>query len=227
MLASPSAAGTRSAPVGPSDAALVVAARAGEHWAFEALYRRHADLVHGLAYRLTGGGSDVDDVVQDTFVQAFHSLDRLEDPSAFRSWLWGVTVRTTGKLLRRHRLLARLGLRKREAPIDFDTLVARDCPPDVYPELRALYATLREMPADVRVALVLRRVEGHGLEDIATSMGISLATVKRRLAAGEKLLAASREAAPAPAETRPVDTSGRMRPANDSDDDFDVKGGET
>ena len=41
--------------VGPSDAALVVAARAGEEWAFEALYRRYADMVHGLVFRLTGG----------------------------------------------------------------------------------------------------------------------------------------------------------------------------
>jgi RNA polymerase sigma-70 factor (ECF subfamily) len=182
---------TRPAPVGPSDAALVVAARAGEGWAFEALYRRYGDLVHGLAFRLTGGGPDVDDLVQDSFVQAFDSLDRLEDPAAFRSWLWGVTVRTAGKLLRRHRLFARLGLRRREAPIDLDALIAPACPPDVYPELRAIYGALRAMPADVRVALLLRRIEGQGLEEIARSMGLSLATVKRRIAAGEKMLAES------------------------------------
>jgi RNA polymerase sigma-70 factor (ECF subfamily) len=178
----------RSVPIGPSDAALVVAARAGEEWAFEALYRRYSDLVHGLAFRLTGGGSDVDDVVQDSFVQAFRSLDRLDDPNVFRAWLWGVTARTTGKLLRRHRLLARLGLRRREAPVDFDTLVGRECPADVHLELRAIYGTLHAMPPEVRVALVLRRVEGHGLEEVARIMGLSLATVKRRLAAGEEWL---------------------------------------
>jgi len=176
--------------VGPSDAALVVAARAGEEWAFEALYRRYADMVHGLVFRLIGGGSDVDDVAQDSFVQAFRSLDRLEDPGVFRAWLWGITVRTTGKLLRRHRLFARLGLRRREAPVDFDAIVGPGCPPDVYAELRAIYATLREMPADVRVALVLRRVEGHGLDAIAKAMGVSLATVKRRLSQGDALLGA-------------------------------------
>jgi RNA polymerase sigma-70 factor (ECF subfamily) len=180
----------RPAPVGPSDAALVVAARAGEEWAFEALYRRYGDLVHGLALRLVGGGPDADDLVQDSFVQAFHSLDRLEDPSVFRAWIWGVTVRTAGKVLRRHRLLARLGLR-RATPIDPDAVIAPSCPPDVHLELRALYAALGAMPADVRVALVLRRVEGQGLEEIGRSMGLSLATVKRRIAAGEKMLAES------------------------------------
>jgi len=183
----------RAVPAGPSDAALVVAARAGEHWAFEALYRRYGDMVHGLVYRLTGGGADVDDLVQDSFVQAFRSLEGLEDPNVFRSWLWGVTARTTGKLLRRHRLLSRLGLRRREAPIDFDAIVGRECPPDVYPELRALYTTLGAMPADARVALILRRVEGHGLDEIARAMNLSLATVKRRIAVGDRILAESRE----------------------------------
>jgi len=175
---------------GPSDAALVVAARAGEEWAFEALYRRYSDMVHGLAFRLLGGGADVDDMVQDGFVAAFDSLDRIEDPNAFRSFLCGVVVRTTCKLLRRNRLLTRLGLRRTSGPIDFDAIVGRPCPPDVYAELRAVYGVLREMPPEVRVALVLKRVEGATLDEIAQLTGLSLATVKRRIVAGEAAIAA-------------------------------------
>src|SRR5262245_12312653 len=51
---------------GPTDAALVVAARAKERWAQEVLFRRHAPRLNGLAYRVLGRDDEIDDLVQDT-----------------------------------------------------------------------------------------------------------------------------------------------------------------
>ncbi len=172
---------------GPSDAALVVAARAREGWAREALFRRYAPLVNGLAYRLLGRSSDLDDLVQDCFVQALESLDRLGDPQAFVAWLQAVVVRTASKTIRRQRLLRRLGFLRVE-PIDFSRIVSRDAPPDVAAELRAIYALIDELPTHVRVPLLLRRVEGHSLDEVAGLVGVSLATVKRRVSQGERYL---------------------------------------
>jgi RNA polymerase sigma-70 factor (ECF subfamily) len=173
---------------GPSDAALVVAVRAGEDWASEALYHRYADLVYGLALRLLGNPEDAEDMLQESFIDAFASIHRLKEPAALRSWLCSLVTRRTCKLLRRRRLLGRLGLWRREDPIDFDALVGRQCPPDVYSELRAIYGILGTMPAEMRVALVLHRVDGATLEEIAQMTALSLATVKRRLAAAEARL---------------------------------------
>ncbi|APR78356.1 RNA polymerase sigma factor RpoE [Minicystis rosea] len=184
-------------PAGPSDAALVVAVRANEGWAFEALYHRYADLAYGVAFRLLGSPEDAEDMLQESFIEAFAAIHRLQEPAALRSWLCSVVVRRTCKLLRRRRLLNRLGLRRREGPIDFDGLIGRGCPPDVYTELRALYGILDTMPAEVRVVLVLRRVEGATLDEIAKLTGLSLATVKRRLTAAEAIL---REASPTEGE---------------------------
>src|SRR5437870_412973 len=80
---------------GPSDAALVMSARAGEAWASEALFRRHASMVNGLAYRLLGRDPEVDDVVQESFAQALGALDALKEPQAFASWMASIVVRTT------------------------------------------------------------------------------------------------------------------------------------
>jgi len=173
---------------GPSDAALVVAARARERWAEEALFRRHARLVNGLAYRLLGRDAEVDDLVQDSFAAAFASLGRLQNPQAFASWIASIVVRTAHKRMRRRRLMTRLGLR-RDEPIDLDTIVSRTAPPDVVAELRAVYGLLDRLPAEARIALVLRRVEGLALEEIAEHLDVSLATVKRRLALAESRLA--------------------------------------
>jgi RNA polymerase sigma-70 factor, ECF subfamily len=175
----------------PADAELVRAARAGEAWAAEALVRRHARAVNGLALRLLGRDGDVDDVVQETFVGAFAALDRLHDPQAFAAWLSGILVRIVGKLIRRRRLLARLGMGRASLAIDLDALVAPTVPQDDAIELRRLYRLAERLPATVRVPLLLQRVEGLGLDEIARLMGTSLATVKRRVAEAETALRAS------------------------------------
>jgi len=180
---------TRSAS-GPSDATLVLSARAGEDWAREALFRRYAPMVNGLAYRVMGRDEDVDDLVQDSFVRALNGLDGLKEPQAFAGWLASIVVRSASKILRRRKLLRRLGLARVGEPIDVDALVGPAAPPDARAELRAVYTLLESLPVEQRMALVLRRVEGLALDEIAQTMGLSLATVKRRVADAEAALAA-------------------------------------
>jgi RNA polymerase sigma-70 factor (ECF subfamily) len=173
---------------GPSDAALVVAARAGEKWAQEALFRRHARMVNGLAFRLLGRDDDLDDLVQESFLSALRSLDRLAQPQAFSAWLGSIVVRSAHKLLRRRRMLTRLGLRK-PAPVELDQVVSPSAPPSVAAELRRVYLCLDQMDAQARIALVLHRVDGLSIPDVAAQMELSVSTVKRRLKVAERELA--------------------------------------
>jgi RNA polymerase sigma-70 factor (ECF subfamily) len=173
---------------GPSDAALVVAARAGEAWAREALFRRYARVVFGLVFRLLGRDAELDDLVQECFAQALANLDRLADPQAFGGWLTALVVRTTHKMLRRRAIARRLGLRTRDEPIDADTIVAPQAPVEVQAELRSVYRIIDDLPATLRVALVLRRVEGMSQEEVATAMGVSVSSAKRYIAQAEERL---------------------------------------
>lgn len=172
---------------GPSDAALVVAARANEAWAKEALFRRYVHMVNGLAYRVIGRDADLDDLVQDSFTEAWRSLHRLENPQVFSAWLSSIVVRTAHKLLRRRRLMNAIGLRHSD-PIDLDNLVSASAPQDVQVELRAIYAVVETLSPSARLALLLRRVEGMSLEEVATMLGVSLSTAKRRIAEAERRL---------------------------------------
>lgn len=177
---------------GPTDAALVIAARSGDEWAFEALFRRHANLVFGLTYRLLPRDADVDDIVQDVFSAAFERLSTLQNPQAFAAWLGSIVVNTVSKRLRRRRLLERLGLRSAE-PYDPDQVVSPVAPVEASLELKAIYVVLQRLPTEQRVALVLRRVEGMEVAQIATHMGLSVSTVKRRLTAAEARLERARQ----------------------------------
>tara|TARA_B100001750_G_scaffold235433_2_gene237978 strand:+ start:278 stop:883 length:606 start_codon:yes stop_codon:yes gene_type:complete len=170
-----------------SDADLVNAARGGSRAAFEVLYRRHARMAFGMAHRLLAG-RDVDDAVQDAFVTAWSRLDKLDDPQAFARWLGTIVVNAARRRLRRRALRDRLLPGHREA-IDQDRLVGRQTSPEAAAELRAIYGVLSRMSTDARLAIVLRRVEGMTIPEVAHAMGCSPATVKRRIAEAEEVLA--------------------------------------
>lgn len=191
MSRSQPAAAALTAHGAPTDATLVVAARAGERWAQEALFLRHVRMVGGLVFRVYPSRLDLDDLVQDTFVAAFESLASLKNPQAFAAWVGSLAIRITHKRLRRRRIAARLGLGTSEE-VAWDEIIGAACPPDVAAELREIYAVLATFPTHERIAFLLRKVEGMSLEEIATATEASLATVKRRIAAAEDRLSAAR-----------------------------------
>lgn len=171
---------------GSSDASLVIAARGGDLAAREALFRRHARAVFGLAQRLLGRtDGEVDDLVQESMLAGVKALDRLETPEAFGSWLSAIVVRTACKVIRRRSIATRLGLRRREPSVDVDGLVSREAPPDVRAELHAVFRCLDRLPARERVALVLRRIDGVSYDEIARLMDTSPRSAKRWVEAAE------------------------------------------
>jgi len=178
----------RAVPARPSDGEIVAAARTGELWAQEALYRASAPSAFGLVRRLLGTDEDVDDVVQDTFLTAFRTLESLRDDDAFRAWMLRIAVGKVSRVIRKRRVLAMLGLRSKERP-DLDDVLGPSATPEIALELQRIYRFVVSLPADIRVAFVLRRVEGRTLEEIAELTSASLATVKRRVARADAALA--------------------------------------
>lgn len=175
----------------PSDAELVGRARDGSRRAFERLYRRHARMAFGMAHRLLAG-RDVDDAVQDAFVTAWERLDRLDDPQAFARWLGTIVVNAARRRLRRRALRNRL-LPGHQEPADYERLIGSHASAEAATELRALYSALKGLSTDARLAIVLRRVEGMTIPEVADAMGRSPATVKRRIREAEDAIAARRE----------------------------------
>lgn len=168
----------------PADAELVISARSGDDAARQALFARHfVGLTHFVA-RLLANSFEVEDVVQDTFVMVMAHLKRLNDPSSFRAWIRQIAISQIRRRLRRNRLLTRLGLRDVE-PVDLESVVSDETPTETKVELRQIFQLLRSLPADEGLALVLRRIEGLQLTEIAEQMDLSLATVKRKLGAAE------------------------------------------
>lgn len=183
----PTSAAIRGGSSGLADAQLVAMARGGEGQAFEELYRRHASLAFNLAVRLQGSATDVEDLVHDAFLKAHGQLSDLRDAGAFGPWLGSIVVSLVRNRLRRLKLLRGLGVSAPE-PVELESVASSLAGPQVRAELAQVYALLRLLPADERIAWTLRYVQSNRLEEVAKLTGCSLATAKRRIARAQRFI---------------------------------------
>jgi RNA polymerase sigma-70 factor (ECF subfamily) len=169
-------------PSAPSDdAEILERARRGDDAAFGAFYARHARYVAGVVYRLLGSDGDLDDLVQETFVDASHGLAGLDHPEHVRSWLATITVRRVARLLERRRRWRWLGGQ-------MGALSAKMSDPAARQPVDELYDALDRLPPDLRIPWILSRIEEEPLPEVARICGVSLATVKRKIASAEERL---------------------------------------
>lgn len=168
------------------DAELVERARGGERWAAAALYRRHVDGALRLASFLLRRRSDAEDAVQDAFVVVLSRLGELREPAAFGGWLGRIVANAARGKLRKRRLLGRFGLDRGEDDVTLDGLAAASVTAAQRAELAWLDRAVAGLPDGERIAWTLRFIEGWELLEIAESLGVSLATAKRRLKAAKE-----------------------------------------
>jgi len=146
------------------------------------LYRRFAPYVAAIGLRMLGRDDEVEDLVQDVFLDAQRGLAQLREVEAVKGWLATVTVRKAHRRLRARGLRRMLGLD--DAP-DYTSIVAPGASPAERAMLGNVYRALDQLPATERLAWGLRYIEGERLERVAELCGCSLATAKRRIAAAQ------------------------------------------
>ena len=162
-----------------SDAELVARCLEEDESAAAVLYRRHARRVAGMIHRLAGRDR-VDDLVQETFAEAFSGLRSLRKPERFKSWLTIIALRKA------RRQVARM----LKVPERREELVESLAGPGVSDEVVDVYHRLTTLPPKIYVAWMLRRVEGFTIAQTASLCRVGTTTVKRWVARGDRELAA-------------------------------------
>ncbi len=157
--------------------------RAGDRQAFRRFYHRHSRYVAGTVYRLMGNDADLDDIVQDTFLDGHRHLDQLQRPERVRSWLCSIAVRHV-----QHRLKKRGRIHQVHRQAALEQLCERAGEGDDRELATALYRALDELSPENRTPWVLHHVLQHTLPEVAEICGVSLATVKRRIARAQQRL---------------------------------------
>lgn len=163
------------------DDTIVSRAAAGDGAAFRALFTRHRGDVARLVYRMLGGPSDLDDVVQEVFVQVYKSLKDFRGQSKFSTWLHRVTVNVV--LMHRRSAKSRPVLTE-EAPHDLvadDAQVLPDEDAERRERMRAFQRLLARLADKKRIVFVLHELEGLAPSEIAEIVGAPVLTVRTRL----------------------------------------------
>lgn len=158
-----------------SDDTLVANYRQGDVSAFELLVRRYQRPLYWYVYRALGGGPEVADICQQTFVRAFLNLDQLAQPGGFRSWLYRIA---TNLLQDHYRADKRNGAGQ----------VTGDDPPAVTgsaldevmaaDERERVNRMLARLPEAQRLTVYLRFYQGLKFEEIAQVLGSPVGTAK-------------------------------------------------
>ena len=172
--------------------------RAGEAAAFDRLVQERSNDVYALLYRLTEDREEARDLTQETFLRVFQSIDRFRGDADLKTWIYRIAINQARNRWRWWRR------RRRDVTVSLDAENARDEQPlharlrdsSIDPEqetLRreremALRRALLTIGRAYREVVILRDVEGLSYEEVASTLEISIGTVKSRLSRGRQEL---------------------------------------
>jgi len=160
---------------------LIARATADDRAAFRELYVRHRGDVARLVYRMLGGRGDLEDVIQEVFVQVHKSLKDFRGQAKFSTWLHRVTV----NVVLMHRRAARSRPVFADEPLGEAVVHDEDVAPDEDAErrerMRAFARLLDRLAEKKRIVFVLHELEGIAPTEIAQIVGAPVLTVRTRL----------------------------------------------
>jgi RNA polymerase sigma-70 factor (ECF subfamily) len=157
----------------PSTAELVERAKLGEMSAWSRLYQDNFERIYRHVRALTGDPHVSEELVQETFVQALLRIASFDGRSAFSTWLHGVAINVVRNHWRSQKSTAKAHarleiVRAMEAPGDEPGVAVHR-----QQRVKALYAALETLPDPLRVAFVLRDLEGLSPEEAAARLEIT------------------------------------------------------
>jgi RNA polymerase sigma-70 factor (ECF subfamily) len=161
-----------------ADAELARRCASGDELARRTVFDTHKKRVHHVLFRVLGSNRDIDDAIQEAFLEIFRSLTIYRGESLLATWIDRITVRVGIRVVR---------TMPRERPV-LHEIIAVDDPgraPDRHAEAREaarrLYAILDGVEPLHRAAFVLHAIDGRALRDVATLTGATVIATKLRV----------------------------------------------
>jgi RNA polymerase sigma-70 factor (ECF subfamily) len=186
-------AGLTSRPLAEeSDWDLVVAAKNGEDLAFEILVKRYKARVLSVAFRITRNREDAQDVVQQSFQNAFVHLQKFQGKSAFSTWLTRIAINEALMCLRKNRVSRTVSIEEvnpeRDSVLSREICDASETPEETYIRMekeRILSFVIDGLPPILK-RVVRLYLDDLTVEEMGQCLGVPTRTVKARLFRGRQ-----------------------------------------
>ncbi|MFI5337081.1 MAG: RNA polymerase sigma factor [Opitutales bacterium] len=181
------------------DAALVLRFNAGDQAAFVEIVGRYRGKMFQAALSLLRNRADAEEIAQDTFIRAHHSLARFRGDSPLATWLYCITLNLARNRYwycfrrRRHATLPLDAPLREGSPATLAELIASNTPGPVREVvnnefLEILAACAERLTPVQREILLLRNGQHHSYRSISRRLGLGLGTVKSRIARARRCL---------------------------------------
>jgi RNA polymerase sigma-70 factor (ECF subfamily) len=172
------AQGTGTARVWRDDFDLARRCVSGDTSAQRELFRSERRRVHATLYRVLGSNSDIDDLLQDAFIEIFRSIPSFRGEASLGTWLDRITVRVAFAYLTKRRVeTVRLSVvpePSSHAPGADERAMTREAAVH-------LYQALDRVPVSQRVAFALHVLDGRPIKDVAGAMTATVVATKVRI----------------------------------------------
>ena len=170
-----------------TDKQLVARVQKGDKGAFDLLVIKYQYKVHAIIFRYVKDIDEVNDVMQEAFIKAYRALEDFRGESAFYTWLYRIAVNTAKNyLIARNRRPPAFDINVDDSDYSEENkqLHNVDSPENILyrDELQSVInAAIKNLPEDLRTALILREFEDLSYEEIADIMDCPVGTVRSRI----------------------------------------------
>ncbi|MDF1564479.1 MAG: RNA polymerase sigma factor [Deltaproteobacteria bacterium] len=167
---------------------LITRVQEGRPGAFDELYYAYVDRVHRKLHAVVGPDPELDDLIQQTFLQIHGKIGEFRGECAFATWLHRVALNVALMHLRKRQRWLRFGQEPESLRPALEPAgpAAPDDAAGRREKLELLHGIVGEVKPKKRIVFVLYHVEGHTLEEIAELTEASVNTVASRLRAARK-----------------------------------------
>jgi RNA polymerase sigma-70 factor (ECF subfamily) len=184
---------------GSDERELVRRCREGSEAAYAELVLHHSRRLFSLAYRLTADSQTAEDIVQETFLTAFKSIEKVEPNPSLAPWLNTIAIRLAGRASSRPSTrmgtsldrMANEGTGASRSGVDLSSKDALSDPhtaAEMADLRRSIDDAIATLPFKYRAAVVLRMVMGLDYAEAAQTLGVPLNTFKSNLLRGTRTL---------------------------------------
>jgi RNA polymerase sigma-70 factor, ECF subfamily len=185
---------TPAAATPAADDDLVFAAKSGDPMAFTELWRRYSKRMLSTIMRITHNYEDAEDALQDSFLRVYLHLTDFRGQSKFSSWMTSIAINSALMSLRRRRSRQFFSIdshatelpsdyREPESPLPSaeDQCIRRQ-------QMHHLGTAIARLPGSLRGVMEIRLSQASGIDQVATTAGLSLSATKSRLMRGKNEL---------------------------------------
>jgi len=184
--------------VNDQDRAAVMAVKSGDTDAFRELVEHHKSRIYGILLSLVGDSDLAEELAQETFVKAYTGLPGFREDSSFGTWLVQIAIhgardhRRKMSRLRKHRVISldalRESMRHELEPADTRRSADPSTGVDAQEEISMVREALAQLPPEYREIIVLKHFQEWPYEQIASSTGDTVGTLKVRAHRARRLL---------------------------------------